>query len=471
MTRSLALLTSLLTALALAGPAAAATGVCNERADLHKARTINVHGARSLRVDLREERAGQLLSLRATGLTLRDAGRQLVLRAGKRRVLSAPVRTRGVRRVQLELDAGAGRVRLSLAGRRVAASRRLVAETSVRVGARVAGGRLQWTRRCAPGKPAAATAPTAAASGCGSCATPAVTAADSSIPTTPFATTSVWKAPLAANAPLDTGSSAYVAELRRQLATTNPWINTTTYSAPVYTVAGDQPRVHVKLDTYSPALQTAFDQVPIPAGAVPAGGGDRHLVIWQPATDTMWEFWLASKQADGWHARWGGRMDGTSLNPGYFTAPNPSWWGATATSLPLMGGLIRIDELRQGHIDHALALAIPHTRKGVWSWPAQRTDGDIDSTTAIPEGARFRLDPTLDIDALKLPAVTAMIAKAVQRYGMILRDKSGSISFYAEDPAQYGTNPYPALFGTWPNRLFDRFPWDRLQVLALDLRH
>jgi hypothetical protein len=62
-----------------------------------------------------------------------------------------------------------------------------------------------------------------------------------------------------------------------------------------------------------------------------------------------------------------------------------------------------------------------------------------------------------------------MIAKAVQRYGMILRDKAGSLSFYAEDPTQYGTNPYPALFGGYPDNLLAKFPWDRLQVLAMDL--
>ncbi len=297
-------------------------------------------------------------------------------------------------------------------------------------------------------------------------AVPALASADGVA--TPFAPSSVWNTPLAADAPLDAQSSGYVAQLRSQLATTVPWINTTSYSAPVYTLPADQPTVHVKLDVNVPALQAVYNQVPIPDGAKPAAGGDHHLVAWQPATDKMWEFWLAAKKDDGWHARWGGEMDGTSLNPGYFLAPNSSW-GATATSLPLMAGLIRIGELQQGHIDHALAFALPHARKGVWSWPAQRTDGDVDSPTAIPEGAHFRLDPALDIDALKLPQITAMIAKAVQRYGMILRDKSGSLSFYAEDPAQYGTNPYPALFGGYVDKLLAKFPWDRLQVLATDL--
>jgi hypothetical protein len=185
----------------------------------------------------------------------------------------------------------------------------------------------------------------------------------------------------------------------------------------------------------------------------------------------MWELWLATVKADGWHARWGGKMTEVSRNPGYFRAPHPGW-GATATSLPLLGGLMRISELQAGHIDHALAFAIPHTKLWTsWSWPAQRSDGDVDSAAAIPEGARFRLPASLDIDALELPPVTAMMAKAVQRYGMVLRDRSGAVSFYAEDPTPLGgLNPYPALFNTWPNLLFAEFPWDKLQVLRTDMR-
>jgi hypothetical protein len=51
---------------------------------------------------------------------------------------------------------------------------------------------------------------------------------------------------------------------------------------------------------------------------------------------------------------------------------------------------------------------------------------------------------------------------------MVLRDKSGAVSFYAEAPT--GADPYPALFKTYPNLLFAKFPWDRLQALRTDIR-
>ena len=63
------------------------------------------------------------------------------------------------------------------------------------------------------------------------------------------------------------------------------------FSAPIYTVGPDQPTVRVVLDRNVPALQRAVDAVPIPPDARPAAGSDRHMVVWQPATDSMWEFW------------------------------------------------------------------------------------------------------------------------------------------------------------------------------------
>ena len=264
-------------------------------------------------------------------------------------------------------------------------------------------------------------------------------------------------------------SGTWVSELRRQLGQAQPWINTTEYSTPVYAVPAGQPRVPVKLDTpWVPELEEAWAGVPIPPGAKPAAGADKHMVVWQPSTDTMWEFWLAENRQDGWHARWGGRMQDVSGNPGHFT--DPTDWGATATSLPLLGGLMRIDELEAGVVDHALAFAIPDTRAEWFTSPAQRTDGNVRSATAIPEGAHFRLDPRLDLDSMQMDPIVRTIARAAQRYGMILRDKSGAISFYAEDPAPTGTNPYHSpdgLFGgKWINNVLrEQFPWDRLQVL------
>jgi hypothetical protein len=288
----------------------------------------------------------------------------------------------------------------------------------------------------------------------------------------PFSPTSVWNAGLPEHVPLDPHSRRLVAELVNQVSAQKPWINTWQYSSPVYTVPASQPRVRVRLDTRSKALADAFASVPLPEHARPASGRDAQLVVWQPATDTMWEFYKLAQGPGGWHAAWGGRMEHVSTNPGWFLERN---WGATATGLPLLGGLITRRDLREGRIDHALALGVSRARAFVWSWPAQRTDGATDDPAAIPEGTRFRLDPRLDLDRLQLPRPTRMIAEAAQRYGIVVRDKTGSsVTFEAEDATRFGTDPYYGPNGWFeglsPSAVLEPFPWSRLQALRVAMR-
>ena len=283
-----------------------------------------------------------------------------------------------------------------------------------------------------------------------------------------FSRRSVWNAPVSRKARPAPSSRALVtalsAEVEREIyARKGPWINTSVWSTPVYTVGSGVPRSRVQLDIDLPQLQRDFDSVPIPPDARPAGGGDRHLVVYQPATDTLWEFWLAQRQADGWHARYGGRMAGVSTSPGYFA----SRFGATATSLPLLGGLITINELRRGRIDHALALGIPNTTANAFTWPAQRGDGRTTGPGTLPEGTHLRIDPSVDLSKLGLSPSGLAIARAAQRYGIVIRDTSGAVTFYAEDPVAAGGDPYwPIWHGAYPNNLLRGFPWQSLQVVA-----
>jgi hypothetical protein len=298
-----------------------------------------------------------------------------------------------------------------------------------------------------------------------------------------FAPDSVWTAPLPANAPLDPADATLVQTLRATVAQNmaaawGPWISTGQTTS-LYTVSSDQPTVRVALDpgSWKAGLQRTFEAVPIPANAEPGDGPDAHMTIWQPSTDRLWEMWLTRKSADGWHASFGGAMSNVSDSPGYFDAnswPGLSqpWWGATATSLPAIAGTMMVDELQAGVIPHALAIAIPTARAKTYSLPAQRTDGASTDPRSIPEGARFRLDPKLDLSKLNLPPMTRAMAVAAQRYGMIVRDVTNhAISFFAENPAPSGVDPYPALYGSpYPNAVINAFPWDHLQLVKMTLR-
>ncbi|UUY03506.1 hypothetical protein LRS13_23015 [Svornostia abyssi] len=281
---------------------------------------------------------------------------------------------------------------------------------------------------------------------------------------------------------LDRDSAAYAAELHRQVRAYRTTVNIRRFTVPIYRVGASQPRVRVAIDQQTAQrMQEIMSSVPLPPGARGSAGTDAAAVVYQESTDTMWEFWRLRKEDDGFHAGWGGRVVGVSETPGWFrnlTDPGTGevmekWhFGANATHLNLLGGVVTIPEWQSGRIDHALAIAIPEARQGVWSLPAGGTDGKITGGQAIPEGARFRLDPDLDLDRLDLPPMTRMLARAAQRHGMIVNNTAGAVAFYGEDVTRFGSasDPYvPLLGGLRPGQVAEAFPWEHVQTLPLRL--
>ena len=309
-----------------------------------------------------------------------------------------------------------------------------------------------------------------------------------------FAADSVWNTPLPADAPLDRSSARRVdaladlvdwrRDLPRFLGGGHPNIAADAYSTPIHVVSADTPRVrvHVPRSERSEALRAALaNGVPIPREAEPADGSNGHLTIYQPSSDTLWEFWRARKRLLlGWEAEWGGVMRDVSSNPGHYSAavwpglehPDGWNWGSTATSLPVAAGTVTTEELREGRIDHALAMAVAEPCRHVFSWPAQRTDGTSYFPDCMPEGAHLRLDPALDVEALGLHPVAEQLALAAQRYGAIVRDRTRvSVSFYLESPPPDGPSPYTGPGGLYRGtpswKVLEGFPWRSLRLLAL----
>jgi hypothetical protein len=293
-----------------------------------------------------------------------------------------------------------------------------------------------------------------------------------------------WNKPLPANVPLAPNSAAIVASIAADQATHfGIWgLNTDTYSTPIFYVGRHTP---VQRWTYSdclnmpqlaPVIAPSLAAVPTPANLIVSQGTDESTTIYQPSTDTYWDFWRAQKDASGhWSACWGGEIRHYRHNPGIFKNP----LGASASGLPLGAFTIRISELQRGYIDHAINLIVPRTQAGCFSWPANRDDGNTAGATIPCEGQRFRLNPSFDVSKLYSPAART-IARAMQRYGLILTDKGGAVVTMAEDPRPYeaahgGVNPYPALMdpqnllpdGEW-QYVLTQIPIGQLQALPFD---
>lgn len=304
-------------------------------------------------------------------------------------------------------------------------------------------------------------------------------------PTNGFARSGPWNTRLPAYVPLAANSAAVVHNiLLDEQNNFGGWaVNTDSYSTPIYRVGADTPRRRwtfsdcLNMPQLAPVIADSLAAVPTPPDMLVSQGTDEAVTIYQPSTDTYWDFWRAERDASGnWSACWGGKITHYSRNPGIFTNP----LGATATGLPMGAFTIRIDELRRGYIDHAVNIATVRTRANCFSWPATRDDGNTDGADIPCEGQRFRLDPAFDVSTVRSPAART-IARAMQEYGLILTDKAGAVVTYAEDPRPTmahngGVDPYFLLMdpdnvvpdGSEKYVILGDIPVDRLQALPLD---
>lgn len=337
----------------------------------------------------------------------------------------------------------------------------------------------------------------------------------------PFSPTGWRNQPLPASTPESPYSDAMVKDIAKQMAASTArdepqvWVSTDQWSVPVYTVPDVDPSKLVRVE-HGPEdpkkddanLEEQWTNVPLPPDAKAAdppwdptlkSWGDANLLLWQPSTDTLWEFFHLRKDAFGnWVADYGGRMRNVSQRQGQFEDPPGLQYGSSATSISLLAGLMRIEELQRGEIDHAVGMTVTGARGyDGWCWPANRTDRQhfrndrLDGP--IPAGTRFRLPATFDLDRWIAgdPAANEpprpmnefgkMVARAAQRYGLIVTDSGQGVGFAAEDPTPTGADPYyehplvgdakprqnGPFRGEWPDQggAMRNFPWSKLVAL------
>ncbi len=183
------------------------------------------------------------------------------------------------------------------------------------------------------------------------------------------------------------------------------------YGIPVNVVTRRTPRTRVRF-TY--AAESDRVRYPIPAHPRIEGGSDRHLLIVDRDACRLYELFAAQRGPSGWTAGsgavWSLRSD--RLRP-------DGWTSADAAGLPILPGLARYDEVRQGVIDHALRFTAPRTRSA--HVPPARHDAGQGADPALPPmGLRVRLKA--DVSLAGFGPQARVVLTALKRYGMILAD-------------------------------------------------
>jgi hypothetical protein len=159
----------------------------------------------------------------------------------------------------------------------------------------------------------------------------------------------------------------------------------------------------------------------------PGSSGDRHVIVVDRDSCTDYELYAAFPHAGGkyWTAGSGAifNLRSNHLRPA-------GWTSADAAGLPILPGLARYDEVARGAIDHALRFTAPCTARR-YVYPARHFAPSCGSGFYPPMGLRVRLKASVNISAL--PYQARIVARALQRYGMILAD-NGSPWFISGAP-------------------------------------
>ena len=163
------------------------------------------------------------------------------------------------------------------------------------------------------------------------------------------------------------------------------------------------------------------DRIPYPLGndtKVEGGqytSGDRHTVVVNRDTCRLYETWATRRSGDKWLAGSGASWLLTSYN----LRPN-GWTSADAAGLPILPGLLRVDEVSTRSVDHAIRFTTDVTDR-LYTWPARHQAGSVDDRTYPPMGARFRLKASYVIPSTLRPD-TKHVLRAMKKYGLVLAD-------------------------------------------------
>jgi hypothetical protein len=204
---------------------------------------------------------------------------------------------------------------------------------------------------------------------------------------------------------------------------------TPNYGIPYAVVDRRTPRVPVSLrnsresDKGAPGEPVGY---PIPDGAahnkrfLESGGsldGDRHLLLFDRDSRTVFELSYAQYSDGKWSAGYG------AVFPVDSNHRRPEGWSSTdAAGLCVLAGLVRYDEVYGPEpIRHALRCSLRRTDGYVW--PASH-EGASDSGAA-PLGMRLRLKQSKDIS--HYPPPLRKIFQAMKDYGLIVADRGGNM--------------------------------------------
>jgi hypothetical protein len=223
------------------------------------------------------------------------------------------------------------------------------------------------------------------------------------------------------------------------------------YGIPINVVPSSQAELNVTFDDYPDESDPGPYPFPSAADAKIEGGtpescdGDCHFIAVQQAECKLYEGYSCHWTGGAWHcsngAVWDLMRDSEGQRP-------DGWTSADAAGLAIAPGLVRYDEASAGEIDHAIRFTL-HCSRNNYVDPATHAavPGGCASVAADapPMGLRVRLKASYDISSLSGSAHA--VARAMQRYGMILADNGSDFYFQGEEDTRWTDDDIQPLKG------------------------
>jgi hypothetical protein len=268
--------------------------------------------------------------------------------------------------------------------------------------------------------------------------TPVLTTTVPGAPNCPmFPANNVWNTNIS-KLPVDSHSAAWLSSMDSASTYLHPDFGPDPggypYGIPYTVVTNKHKMVRIK---FKYASESYLGKYPFGPDTPIEGGkqatGDRHAIMVNSDTCTLYELWDAHYSAHGSTAGSGAmwHLDSNALRPA-------GWTSADAAGLPILPGLLNYAQVQQAvatgkPITHAIRFTAAVTQ-AAYLWPA-RHDASSDTSKNVPSmGARFRLKASFNVakfcrNSQRYCKDAKAVLVEMQDYGLILADNGSNWYF------------------------------------------
>ena len=252
-----------------------------------------------------------------------------------------------------------------------------------------------------------------------------------------FPADNVWNTNIS-KLPVDSHSAAWLRSMNSSSTYLHPDFGPNAggypYGIPFAVVTSRHRTGHIAFQYASESYRGPYPfgpNTPIEGG--PNAGGDRHAIMVNATTCTLYELWdahyAAGHSTAGSGAMW--QLTSDALRPA-------DWTSADAAGLPILPGLLDYAQVEAAvaagqPITHAIRFTADAT-SAAYLWPARHQAGSGSMATLPPMGARFRLKASFPVarfcsDSQPYCRDAKAVLLEMQNYGLILADNGSNWYF------------------------------------------